>query len=200
MSPSLCTQLPQHEALSDDVLVGCVRDRCEDGLAVLYGRYATRCFALAQRLVRDNHRAEDVLQDVFIGLWRNCERYDPRRGTLLTWLLTITHHRSVDALRRERRHPPGSVDEVLRQLPAQGPSVDDQLIATIDAEHVRVALGSLRAESRHAIELAYFGGYSQSEIAAMTGTPLGTVKSRMRLAMSTLKTSLRQVSAIPAQA
>lgn len=200
MSPSLCTQLATHDDLSDDALIWCVRDRCEDGLAVLYGRYATRCFALARRLVHDNHRAEDVLQDVIIGLWKDSERYDPRRGTLLTWLLTITHRRSVDALRRERRHQPGSVDELLHQLPAQGPSVDDQLIATIDAEHVRVALGSLRAESRHAIVLAYFGGYSQSEIAAMTGTPLGTVKSRMRLAMSTLKSSLGQVSAVPAQA
>jgi RNA polymerase sigma factor (sigma-70 family) len=196
---SACHHRDAHETTPDSELVDDVRDGCEPAMAVLYDRYAPRCLALARKVVRDQHRAEEVLQEVFIVLWRKPETFDAHRGSLVTWLLTITHRRSVDAVRRDRRHTPTSVEQLLEREPAAGPSIDDQLIATIDAEHVRAALRALPLDGRRAIVLAYFGGYSQSEIAAMTDTPLGTVKSRMRAAMAKLQTSLSSLPVLPTQ-
>jgi RNA polymerase sigma factor (sigma-70 family) len=187
---SLCQLHVLHDGEPDGELVIHVLDGCEPAMAVLYGRYARRCLALAHKLLGDQHRAEEVLQEVFIVLWQKPESFDPQRGSLVNWLLTITHRRSVDALRRERRLTPTSVEDLLERVPAAGPSIDDQLIATIEGENVRAALHALPEEGRRAIVLAYFGGYSQSEIALMTHTPLGTVKSRTRVAMATLRTSL----------
>jgi RNA polymerase sigma factor (sigma-70 family) len=197
---STCHHPDAHDAHDDNELVSHVRDGCEAAMAVLYGRYAPRCLALARKVVRDPHRAEEVLQEVFIVLWQKPETFDARRGSLATWLLTITHRRSVDAVRRDRRQTPTSVEDLLERVPAAGPSIDDQLIATIEGENVRTALKSLSEDGRRAIVLAYFGGYSQSEIAVMTDTPLGTVKSRMRAAMATLQTSLGSPPVLPVQA
>lgn len=170
--------------------MGHLGNRCEDSLAILYSRYSARVLGLARKIVRDPHRAEEVLQDVFTALWTHPDRYEQRRGSLTVWLLTIAHHRSVDVVRRERRYDPMSPEDVVQELPATDPSLDDQLIATIEADQVRVALRALSENSRHAIVLAYFGGYTQSEIATLTGIPLGTVKSRMRHAMRSLHAAL----------
>jgi RNA polymerase sigma factor (sigma-70 family) len=194
---SLCCHAFAHDDDPDDVLVDHVREGCEDSLALLYARYAPRCLGLAQKIVCDRQHAEDVLQEVFVAFWKHPERYHSDRGCISTWLLTITHRRSVDVLRRERRHVWASGGDVFDVIPAVDPSIDEQIIATIDSERVRAALMSLRENSRRILVLAYFGGFSQVEIAALTDAPLGTVKSRTRLAMVALRKALDDDSVSP---
>jgi RNA polymerase sigma factor (sigma-70 family) len=156
----------------------------------LYDRYKTMAYSIAYRITNDATLAEDVVQDAFLGAWRNAARYVEGRGSVKTWLLSIVHHRAIDAIRRRR--PTTELPEIETALPAAMtlPDVWAEVSAGLDAEMVRSALGELSDVQREALELAYFGGLTQMEIADRTGTPLGTIKSRMRLGLLAMRRSL----------
>lgn len=156
----------------------------------LYDRYKTMAYSIAYRITNDATLAEDVVQDAFLGAWRNAARYVEGRGSVKTWLLAIVHHRAIDAIRRRR--PTTGLPDAETPMPAALtlPDVWAEVSAGLDASMVRSALESLSDVQREALELAYFGGLTQGEIAERTGTPLGTVKSRMRLGLLAMRRSL----------
>lgn len=156
-------------------------------LEELYDRYRTMAYSIALRITADATLAEDVVQEAYLGAWRNAARYVEGRGSVKTWLLSIVHHRAVDAIRRRR--PTIELPD-REDIPPPGltlPDIWSDVAANLDREAVRAALGTLSAVQREAIELAYFGGLTQQEIAARTDTPLGTVKSRMRLGLLAMR-------------
>jgi RNA polymerase sigma-70 factor (ECF subfamily) len=161
------------------------------GLETLYDRYHAMAYALALRITTETGLAEDVVQDSFLGLWRNAARYAEEKGSVRGWLLAIVRHRAIDAMRRQRA---GVVlgDEATEVLPAALtlPDIWPEVSGRLDAQQVRVALMVLPPAQREVIELAYFDGLTQREIADRTHAPLGTVKSRMRLGMVALKEHL----------
>jgi RNA polymerase sigma-70 factor, ECF subfamily len=161
-----------------------------DALEELYDRYKTMAYSIAFRITNDATLAEDVVQDAFLGAWRNAARYAEGRGSVKTWLLAIVHNRAIDAIRR--RKPTTELPESTEAPPAAltAPDVWGEVAAGLDAEMVRSALDALSPPQREAIELAYFGGLTQYEIADRTGTPLGTVKSRMRLGLLAMRRAL----------
>jgi len=165
-----------------------------DALAALYDRHAPRVLGLTSRILGDRDEAEDVLQEVFLQVWRGPARFDASRGSAVTWLLILARSRAIDRLRSLRRRGHD------RQVP-----IDDHPIASEEnlergAENaqegaaVRRALEALPPDQRRALELAYFDGYTQSEIAQMTGAPLGTVKTRLRQGMMKLRDGYRAYS------
>jgi RNA polymerase sigma-70 factor, ECF subfamily len=156
-------------------------------LEALYDRYRTMAYSIAYRITADATAAEDVVQDAFLGVWRNAARYAEGRGSVKTWLLSIVHHRAVDAVRRRR--PTVELPE-RDDVPPAGltlPDVWAEVAGRIDADAVRRALLTLPVSQREALELAYYGGLTQLEIADRTRAPLGTVKSRMRLGLLSLR-------------
>ncbi len=176
--------------LEDAALLARVADGDEAALEAVYQRYGTSCYRLARRLIDDAQLAEDVVQQVFLALWQN-KTYDPSRGAVSTWLLSITHHKAVDLLRRDkgRRQRLGDEQELL-EVAAAGPGPAEAAWARMRAERTRDALRELPVEQREVLLLAYYGGYTQSEIADLTGLPLGTVKSRTFQAMQRLRRTL----------
>jgi RNA polymerase sigma factor (sigma-70 family) len=174
----------------DEELVRAVAAGAHPALAALYDRYGRRAYSLARRVCRDDNLAEDVVQEVFLAFWRDPGRFDPGRGAFGTWILTLVHHKSVDAVRREstiRRRTVAVVEEGKEWSAPPGPGADLGALQSMEAGQVRDALGRLPAEQREALALAYFGGYSQREVATLTGVPLGTVKSRMFSGMRRLR-------------
>jgi RNA polymerase sigma factor (sigma-70 family) len=161
-------------------------------LAEIYDAYGGRCYALARRLLGDPNLAEDAVQEALLGLWRAPERFDPARASLATFLLTLTHRRAVDVLRREALQRRGRVasDEGLADLPSEDAGTAEQAEAQLAGADVRRALKQLPAPQREALLLAYFQGYTQREISALTGTPLGTVKTRMLAGVRALRAAL----------
>ncbi len=161
-----------------------------DALEELYDRYKTMAYSIAYRITNDAALAEDVVQDAFLGAWRNAARYIEGRGSVKTWLLSIVHHRAIDAVRRRR--PTAELPDLELPPPAafRLPDVWAEVAAILDAETVQGALDTLSDVQREAIELAYFGGMTQQEIAERTATPLGTVKSRMRLGLLAMRRNL----------
>lgn len=187
----------EHAVLDDAALVLLMGEGDGHALEALFGRYGRPCTALARRLLGDDQLAQDVVQEVFLALWRAPARFDPTRGGFASWLLAMTHHKAVDAVRREenlrkRRTSP----EVLETRVADVPSVDEQVWTTLRRERVREAMQSLPPVQREALALAYFGGYTQREIAGLTATPLGTVKTRMLAGMRRLRGSLDGVATV----
>lgn len=158
-----------------------------DALDDLYERYKTMSYSIAYRITNDATLAEDVVQEAFLGAWRNASRYVVGRGSVKTWLLAIVHHRAIDAVRRRRATVELPESEDAPPPPLRLPDVWSEVSANLDADEVRAALASLTDVQREAIELAYFGGLTQVEIAERTGTPLGTVKSRMRLGLLAMR-------------
>jgi RNA polymerase sigma-70 factor (ECF subfamily) len=161
-----------------------------EALETLYDRYRSMAFAIALRITADPSLAEDVVQDAFLGAWRHADRYVQSRGSVKTWLLSIVHHRAIDAVRRRR--PAVTLPDPELPAPPElvAPDVWPEVAGRLDAVDVRAALLTLSAVQREAVELAYFGGLSQTEIAELTGSPLGTVKSRMRLGLLALRAAL----------
>jgi RNA polymerase sigma-70 factor (ECF subfamily) len=153
----------------------------------LYERYKTMAYSIAYRITNDSTLAEDVVQDAFLGAWRNASRYLEGRGSVKTWLLSIVHHRAIDAVRRRR--PTSELPEREAVPPAEYrlPDVWAEVSSRLDADMVRDAMAILSDVQREAIELAYFGGLTQVEVAERTATPLGTVKSRMRLGLLAMR-------------
>jgi RNA polymerase sigma factor (sigma-70 family) len=161
------------------------------GLETLYDRYHTMAYALALRITTETGLAEDVVQDSFLGVWRNAARYAEDKGSVRGWLLAIVRHRAIDAMRRQRAGI-ALGDESEEALPAALtlPDIWPEVSGRLDAQQVRIALMVLPPAQREVIELAYFDGLTQREIADKTHAPLGTVKSRMRLGLVSLRGQL----------
>jgi RNA polymerase sigma-70 factor, ECF subfamily len=159
-------------------------------LDLLYEQYGAMAFSIAYRITGDRSAAEDVVQDAFLGAWRNAGRYADARGTVRTWLLSIVHHRAIDAIRRRR--PTVELPDSEAALPdaLTLPDAWGDVSLRLDREAVLVALTRISDVQREAIELAYFGGLTQTEIAERTGVPLGTVKGRLRLGLQGLRAAL----------
>ncbi len=185
---------PAAEA-SDEELVRSIADRDEAALAALYTRYRPLAFALAVRVVGDGGRAEDVVQDAFLSIWRKAATYAPSRGSAKTWLSSIVRNRAIDIVRATRERAVQDDEELLLGLRDPEPPVFDQVAAALDGEVTRRVLHQLPSEQREAISLAYFGGLSHSEIASRTGLPLGTVKSRVRLGIQRMRESMVMAAA-----
>lgn len=180
-----------YDGLDDRGLVARVTEGDAPALEALYARYGRPCYALARRIVADENFAQDVVQEVFLTVWRDASRFDPSRGGFSSWLLSMTHHKAVDAVRREENlRKRRTAAELLEERVDEGPQVHDQVWSTLRRERVRLALGTLPHPQREALTLAYFGGYTQREIAGLTDTPLGTVKTRMLAGMRRLKAGL----------
>ncbi len=160
-------------------------------LDLLYERYRSVAFSVAMRITQDRSLAEDAVQEAFLGVWRRASSYDTRRGSVRVWLLTIVHHRAIDTLRR--RKPTQALPDQDVALPTRlhAPDVWSEVSAHLDATTVRRAMATLSNEQRTAIELAYFGGLTQVEIAERTDAPLGTVKSRVRTGLLALREQLQ---------
>jgi RNA polymerase sigma-70 factor (ECF subfamily) len=156
----------------------------------LYEQYGAMAFSIAYRITGDRSAAEDVVQDAFLGAWRNAARYVDSRGTVRTWLLSIVHHRAIDTIRRRR--PTVELPDSEASLPdtLTLPDTWADVALRLDREAVQGALTSISDVQREAIELAYFGGLTQTEIAERTGVPLGTVKGRLRLGLQGLRAAL----------
>jgi RNA polymerase sigma-70 factor, ECF subfamily len=159
-------------------------------LEELYDRYRTMAYSIAYRITNDATLAEDVVQDAFLGAWRNAARYIEGRGSVKTWLLSIVHHRAIDAIRRRKPTTELPEREDVPPVELRLPDIWAEVSANLDADAVRGALAVLSDVQREAIELAYFGGLTQQEIALRMDTPLGTVKSRMRLGLLAMRRAL----------
>jgi RNA polymerase sigma-70 factor (ECF subfamily) len=175
----------------EELLAGLAAGRLE-ALDALYERYRTMAYGIARRITADDGLAEDVVQEAFLGAWRGAARFVPGRGSARTWLLAIVHHRAIDAIRRRRAvvDLPDETDGVRTPEPLVTPDVWQEVAVRLDGATVSAALATLPDVQRSALELAYFGGLSQTEIATRTGAPLGTVKSRIRLGLLGLRREL----------
>ncbi len=176
----------------DDELIAALARRDLGALEVLYDRYGKLAFSLAYRILGDRGSAEDAVQDGFLSIWRQAQSYRRERGSAKTWLMAVVRNRSIDKL---RSHAASGATVPLEELPDDvdtAPGVWQQVWAGMRGETVRDALDRLPVEQKKSIELAYFSGYSQSEIAELMGVPLGTVKGRMRIGLQKLKALLER--------
>lgn len=174
-------------AESDEALLAAVQRRDERAIAALYDRYGGLAFGLAYRILDDRGAAEDVVQDAFMSVWRRAVSFQLDRGSVRTWLLSIVHHRAIDRLRgaagKTRRDEP--LDEIDRIA-----QVDDpwrEVSIRVQGDVLKRGLATLPEAQRQTIELAYFGGYTQQEIATAMDVPVGTVKGRMRIGLQKLR-------------
>jgi RNA polymerase sigma-70 factor (ECF subfamily) len=169
-----------------------VRERVVAGddlaLREVYDQYASFVYGIAARVIGDPRAAEDVSQDVFVHFWERPAAFDPERGSLRTWLGTLTHRRAVDYVRREEARRRRTEREASRAVAA--PDVEEMATALLTAERVRAALDVLPDEQRRAVQLAYFGGKTYRQVAETLGIPEGTAKSRLRLALRRIAATL----------
>lgn len=176
----------QYAHLSDEALVALVARGDEAALAELYDRVGRIAFGLAFRVLRDERHAEDAVQEAFLGVWRTAASFRAERAKASTWILTLVHRRAVDLVRREERRRA----EPLSDEPALGgdaEATEEAAWLRFERERVQSALKQLPDTQREAIELAYYGGFSQSELAERLGVPLGTIKSRMFAGLARLR-------------
>jgi RNA polymerase sigma-70 factor (ECF subfamily) len=162
----------------------------QDAFARLYDMLSPRVFGLILRVLVDRSQSEEVLQEVFLEVWQSAARFAPNRGQGRSWILTIAHRRAVDRVRSAQASTDRDVRAGFRDLDVAHDGVAEQVELKIAGESVAAALSTLPDPQREAITLAYYGGYSQSEIAAMVGAPLGTVKTRMRDGLSRLRVEM----------
>lgn len=168
----------------------------EEAFRGLFSRYAPTAKALALRVVRQQHLAEEIVQEAFMAVWRNPGAYEEQRGSVKTWLMGMVHHRAVDAVRREesqRRRAETEASMTAAETIDHAEDIVDQLGAPQEEAAVRSALGGLPQEQRAVLQMMYFDGLSQSQIAEKNGLPLGTVKSRTLLGMRRLRTALEGI-------
>ncbi len=176
----------QHTHLSDEALVALVARGDEPALAELYDRVGRVAFGLAFRVLRDERHAEDAVQEAFLTVWRTAASFRAERAKASTWILTLVHRRAVDLVRREeRRRTEPLTDEPALESAAE--STEEAAWLRFERERVQSALRQLPDVQREAIELAYYGGFSQSELAERLGVPLGTIKSRMFAGLARLR-------------
>lgn len=177
----------------DRELISRIRGGDEDAFKRLFGRYSPSARALAQRLVRQPNLAEEIVQETFLSIWENPDRYDSLRGSVRSWLMTTVHNRAVDAVRREeaqRRRADEAAGDIVIAVPDPADQVVEEVGLPQERAAILTALERLPAEQRQVIELMYFDGLTQSKIADRLQLPLGTVKSRTLLGMRRLRTSL----------
>ncbi|HUY72441.1 MAG TPA: sigma-70 family RNA polymerase sigma factor [Gaiellaceae bacterium] len=171
--------------LSDEAVVALTARSDEVALAELYDRFGRAAFGLAFRVIRDESLAEDAVQEAFLAVWRGASRFIPERAKASTWIMTLVHRRAVDLVRREERRRADPLPET--ETEAGGPSAADSAWLRLERERVQDALSRLPDQQREAIELAYYGGFTQSELAERLGEPLGTIKSRMFTGLARLR-------------
>jgi RNA polymerase sigma-70 factor (ECF subfamily) len=188
--PSVTSPIADPSMLSDEQLAEALRRQDVEVLETLYQRHSRALFSLAFKMLGEQDAAEEIVQEAFLKLWQRPESYQPGRGRLISWLLGVAHHRAVDFLRRRRLELRYSTDYRLMEPSGAPPNPEDELLATLRGEAVIRALGDLPSAQRLVVELAYVRGMTQVEIAQSLGEPLGTVKTRLRLAMQKLRTSL----------
>lgn len=183
--------------VSDAELIELVTQSDQDALGILYERYSRAVYSFSLRIVGDAQVAEEILQEVFVRAWQQGGSFQSARGTLITWLLSITHNLSIDEVRRRKRRPQKAESEepetILAALPDDGIGVEEEVWLSSLRVSIQDALQQLPAAQREAIELAYFQGLTQREIAETLGEPLGTIKTRMRLGMLKLREQLGPV-------
>ncbi len=176
--------------ISDEALVSLVASSDDEALAELYDRFGGVAYGLALRILRDDALAQDAVQDAFLGVWRTAHRFLPERAKASTWILTLVHRRAVDLVRREnvrRGEPLEHAPE-----PAAPETVEGEATLGFQRRVVQEALKGLPPEQREALELAYYGGLTQSQLAERLGQPLGTIKSRMFMGLARLRDLLAQ--------
>jgi RNA polymerase sigma-70 factor (ECF subfamily) len=190
--------LPDLRSLADEDLMQLVRRGDAQAFELVYERHSGPAFSLAYRMVGSRSSAEDVVQEAFLSLWRSGARYDRTRGSVRTWVLGIVHHRAIDALRRSIVHDRRRAgDEGVEERFEARERTDVEVARREEAHTIRAAMDTLPAEQCQVIELAYFGGFTHTEIAAMLETPVGTVKGRMRLGLEKLHNQLRLKEVAP---
>jgi RNA polymerase sigma-70 factor (ECF subfamily) len=182
------------ERLADEELMPRIGEKDPDAFEVFYDRHGGVAYSLAYRIVGERAAAEDVTQEAFISLWRSGARFDSTRGSVRSWMLSIVRNRAIDQLRSKAGKAPKLAfddDAILEQRPAVE-QTEEEALALETASEVRGALGTLPNDQSKVIQLAYFGGFSHSEIAEMLGVPLGTVKGRMRLGLEKIRGELAE--------
>jgi RNA polymerase sigma-70 factor (ECF subfamily) len=182
------------ERLADEELMPLIGERDPEAFEVFYDRHGGVAYSLAYRIVGEKAAAEDVTQEAFISIWRSGARFDRARGSVRSWMLSIVRNRAIDTLRSRAGKAPKLTfddDAILEQRPAEE-LTEDEAMRRETATEIRGALGELPGEQSKVIELAYFGGFSQSEISRMLGVPLGTVKGRMRLGLEKIRGELAE--------
>jgi len=175
--------------LSDEALVLLAARSEQSALAELYDRYGRPAYGLALRILRDDTLAEDAVQEAFMSLWRTAPRFVPERGKASTWILTLVHRKAVDIVRREQVR---RTDALADDAGDQAQAADEEAWLRLQRERVQNALRQLPDQQREAIELAYYGGFTQSELAERLGQPLGTIKSRMFAGLARLRELLEE--------
>ena len=186
-----------NDELSAELILERILAREKDALAALYDMYERLVYSFAYRCTGDASAAEEVVQDVFTKIWRTTARYQPTQGKVSTWLLSITRHAAIDYHRRTKRHQhTDSGDEALVQVLDPSPGPDDLAEAASTRQHIKRAISSLPSEQRQVIEHIYFLGQAQQEVADELGLSTGTVKSRVRLAMTKLRTQLQSETGV----
>jgi len=176
--------------LSTEDLLQRVATGDREAFAQLYDRTAPRVFGLVKRLLRDHSQSEEVTQEVFLEIWQTATRYDTSKGGAIAWMLTMTHRRAVDRVRASQASRNRDTRIGIRDFPTDFDSVAENVEVRIESERVKEAMMRLTELQRQAVQLAYFGGYSHSEVAAMLSVPIGTVKTRLRDGMIRLRDEL----------
>jgi RNA polymerase sigma-70 factor (ECF subfamily) len=179
------------ERLADEELMRLVRDGDARGFEALYDRHGGAAFSLAYRMVGNRAMAEDISQEAFLSIWRSRLRYEPARGSVRTWVLGIVHHRAIDALRRNLVHERRRASaEGIEERHEAVERTEVEVARREEARSIREALETLPGDQVKVIELAYFGGFTHTQIAEMLDMPIGTVKGRMRLGLEKLRREL----------
>jgi RNA polymerase sigma-70 factor (ECF subfamily) len=177
----------RHTHLSDEALVALVARDDEDALAELYDRVGRTAYGLALRVLRDERHAEDAVQEAFLQVWRSAATFRPERAKASTWILTLVHRRAVDLVRREQRRQAEPLTDDAAGVAVEAEQTDEAAWLRFERERVQTALKRLPDLQRETLELAYYGGFSQSELAERLGVPLGTIKSRMFAGLARLR-------------
>jgi RNA polymerase sigma-70 factor (ECF subfamily) len=199
LRPNRLTRRGDLRDLADEDLMVLVGEGEARAFEVVFDRHGGPAFSLAYRMCGRRAMAEEVVQEAFLSLWRSGARYDRTRGSVRTWVLGVVHNRAIDALRRHQARDGRDVadDGIIERMAA--PELTDAEAARREQSHaVRGALGELPSEQRQVIELAYFGGFTHSQIAEMLGTPVGTIKGRMRLGLTKMRILLGDPSEVAA--
>ena len=178
------------EQRPDDELLSCIARGDRQALSDLYDRYARQVYSLSLRMVENQSLAEEIAQDVFMTVWTRGTSYRSERGTFVTWLLSITHNRCIDELRKRRRRGKiglVNVDDLRHELSGNPSEVTDAVLRRLDRNNIKEALNKLPPQQKQVISMAFFQGLTQSEISKALDAPLGTVKTRIRLGLQKMR-------------
>ena len=191
MSPDLDDTSERNIFREDGDLAAGLRRREPSAMEVLYDRLSRQAFGLAYRIMGDGQSAEDVVQEAFLTVWRQADRLDAARGKLSSFVLTLVHHKAIDALRTKRGQLTRQVPVDVAEIEKADADVSESVLQSLSRDEVRSALAAVPEDQRRAIEMAYFDGLTHVEIAEALELPLGTVKSRLRLGLEKMRTVLK---------